>query len=310
TLNHIERQLRAEIRENILLLLFAIGISTFTIGIAMNQLIIKKLQHFVEAASLLGRGDFRRMISFRSDDEIKRLADSFNLMAKTLMDKMKLERRYLSQIIEAQENERKRISRELHDEIGQALTAIKFNLDMIDKDLPQTLSNLRGRLGETKTLSNQTLSAMRRLSMDLRPTMLDDFGLIPTLRWYIQNFSNRLNIFSHFEARDIEEKLPSQIETALYRIIQEALNNVAKHSEASRVEISIEKRDSVIHAYITDNGKGFDLEKVLQPESPERGFGLIGMKERVSLLGGKIDIQSKLGMGTQIHIEIPYQNAI
>ena len=112
------------------------------------------------------------------------------------MEKMKLERKYLSQIIEAQENERKRISRELHDEIGQALTAIKFNLDMIDKDLPQTSSLIRGRLGEAKSLSNQTLTAMRQLSMDLRPTMLDDLGLIPTLRWYIQNFSNRLNIYS------------------------------------------------------------------------------------------------------------------
>jgi two-component system sensor histidine kinase UhpB len=144
--------------------------------------------------------------------------------------------------------------------------------------------------------------------MDLRPTMLDDLGLIPTLRWYIQNFSNRLNIYSNFEAMGFEEKLPPQIETAFYRIIQEALNNIAKHAGATRVEIFFEHKDSTIFASITDNGRGFDLDRVLHPESPGRGFGIIGMQERVSLLGGKIDIQSRPGFGTLVHIEIPYKN--
>jgi two-component system sensor histidine kinase UhpB len=306
TLNNIEKQLRAELKENILLLFFAISISTLVIGIALNQLVIKKLQHFVEAASLFGRGDFGRTISFKSDDEIKRLADSFNLMAKTLTEKMRGERKYLSQIIEAQENERRRISRELHDEIGQALTAIKFNLDMMDKELPQTLLTVRGRLGDAKSLSSQTLTAMRQLSMDLRPTMLDELGLIPTLRWYIQNFSNRLNIDSQFQVIGFEEKLPPQIETAFYRIVQEALNNISKHAGANRVEIFFEHRDSTICASITDNGRGFDLGRVCHPESPGRGFGIMGMQERVSLLGGKIDIQSSPGRGTRIHIKVPY----
>ena len=122
---------------------------------------------------------------------------------------MRLERKYLSQIIEAQESERKRISRELHDEIGQALTAIKFYLDMMDKTFLPPLSQVRERLGEAKSLSNQTLTAMRQLSMDLRPTMLDDVGLIPTLRWYIQNFSNRLNICSNFQAVGFRGEAPS-----------------------------------------------------------------------------------------------------
>jgi len=310
TLKNIESQLRAEFKENIFLLLFAVGVSTLVIGIALNQLVIKKLQHFMETVSLIGRGDFGRTVTFKSDDEIKRLADTFNFMARTLMDKMRLERKYLSQIIEAQENERRRISRELHDEIGQALTAIKFNLDMIDKELPQTYPSVRGRLGDAKSLSNQTITAMRQLSMDLRPTMLDELGLIPTLRWYAQNFSKRLGIDSQFQAIGFEEKLLPQIETAFYRIVQEALNNIAKHAKANRIEISLEQRDSTIYASIIDNGKGFDLHKVLHPESPERGFGIIGMQERISLLGGKIDIQSRPGFGTQIHIEVPNQKGI
>jgi two-component system sensor histidine kinase UhpB len=307
TLMHIEKQLRAEFKENILFLFFAIGISTLVIGVALNQLVIKKLQRFVEAASLFGRGEFKEMISFKSDDEIKKLAESFNVMAKTLMEKMRLERKYLSQIIDAQENERRRISRELHDEIGQALYAIQFNLEMVDKDLPHTTSVVRGRLVEAKSLSTQTLTVMRQLSLDLRPTMLDDLGLIPTLRWYIQNFSNRLGLCSNFETIGLEEKLAPQIETALYRIIQEALNNIAKHAQADRVEISLVKRDSKICASIQDNGKGFDLDKVLHPQSPERGFGIVGIQERVSLLGGRMEIQSRPGFGTVISIEIPYE---
>ena len=306
TLNNIEAQLQAELKENILLLFFIIGISTLAIGIALDQLVIKRIQYFVEAASFLGRGDFEKTIRIKSDDEIRRLADSFNQMAKTLMEKMRLERKYLSQIIEAQENERKRISRELHDEIGQGLTAIKFNLDIMDKDLPSTFPIVRERLKEAKSLSNQTLTAMRQLSMDLRPTMLDDVGLIPTLRWYIQNFSNRLNIKSNFQAVGFEEKLPPQIETAFYRIIQEALNNIAKHAEASRVDISLQWRDSILSVSITDNGRGFDLYEVLRPDSLERGLGIIGMQERISLLGGKIDIQSRPDSGTYLYIEVPY----
>jgi signal transduction histidine kinase len=115
-----------------------------------------------------------------------------------------------------------------------------------------------------------------------------------------------LNISSNFQAIGLEEKLPPQIETAFYRIIQEALNNIAKHAEATRVEVSLERRDSTLSASVTDNGKGFDFDKVLRPASLERGLGIMGMHERVSLLGGKIDIQSKPNCGTYIYIEVPY----
>jgi len=106
----------------------------------------------------------------------------------------------------------------------------------------------------------------------------------------------------------LKEKLPPQIETALYRIIQEALNNIAKHAQADHVEVSLVQRDLRILASIQDNGRGFELEKILHPEAPERGFGIIGIQERVSLLGGQINIKSRPGFGTSIHIEIPYEN--
>jgi two-component system, NarL family, sensor histidine kinase UhpB len=305
TLKNIETLLKAELKENLFFLFLTILVSTIAIGVALNQLVIKRIEYLVEAASFFGRGDFGRTIRFKGDDEITRLGDSFNGMAKALAEKMGLERKYLSRTIEAQENERKRISRELHDEIGQALTAIKFNLDRMDRDLPPSFSTVRERLGEAKSLSNQVLTVMRQLSMDLRPTMLDDVGLVPTLRWYIQSFSKRLNIDSHFQAVEVEGKLPPQIETAFYRIIQEALNNIAKHSEANRAEITLGQKHSILFASVTDNGKGFDLNRVLQPGSPEKGLGLVGMQERVSLLGGKMDIQSKSDFGTCIYVEVP-----
>ena len=306
TLKNIEAQLQAELKENILLLFLTMGISTLAIGIALNQLVIKKIRQVAETASHFGRGDFERTIRFNGDDEIKRLAEAFNHMAKTLKEKTRLEREYLSRIIDAQEGERRRISRELHDEIGQALTAIKFDLDLIDKGLSQSIPGIQDRLEEAKSLSNQVLAAMRQLSMDLRPTMLDDLGLVPTLRWYVQNFSNRLHIDSEFQAVGFEEKLPPQLETALYRIVQEALNNIAKHSGADQVKVSLEHKDSTISASIVDNGKGFDLNEELHPESSRRRFGIVGMHERVSLLAGKIDIQSRSGFGTSITVEIPY----
>ncbi len=114
-----------------------------------------------------------------------------------------------------------------------------------------------------------------------------------------------MNIHSHFEAIGFDEKLPHQIETAFYRIIQEALSNIAKHAKADRIEISLEKRNETLYVSVIDNGAGFDLERVLHPESPERGFGIVGMQERVSLLGGHIDIQSKPGFGTHLYIEVP-----
>lgn len=301
----IEGQLAREFKENIFFLALFVLISIFVMSFTMSRLVVSKLEKFVEAARRFSRGDLKQRIIFKADDELKRLAESFNRMADDLRKKMNQEKKYISQIIDAQEKERTRISRELHDELGQALTAIKYNLEIVERDLPENLLGVRERLKEVEILSGQLLGQLRQLSHDLRPPMLDDLGLVPTLRWYIENYGKRLKIQTHYEAIGFREKLNAEIETALYRVIQEALTNIAKHAQADEVDIRLNRVDSAITVTVTDNGVGFDPQDILNMDIQKRGFGIMGMQERVSSLGGRIDILSRPAVGTQVAIEIP-----
>jgi signal transduction histidine kinase/AmiR/NasT family two-component response regulator len=211
-----------------------------------------------------------------------------------------------AQLINAQEAERKRISRELHDEMGQALTAMSINLAAIEKELlPELSPMIRERLAETSSLADQTLEQVRELSLDLRPSMLDDLGLLPTLRWYVNRYAKRLDIEVEFEAIDFEERLAAEVETALYRVVQEALTNAARHAQANRVRIRLEREESTVAGLIEDDGQGFNVEEVAGRETSERGAGLLGIRERVASLGGRFRIQSRPGQGTRLSLEIP-----
>ncbi len=225
------------------------------------------------------------------------------------VSQQRLQLRALNQKLTAvQEAERKQLARELHDEMGQALTAISINLSAIEQALPPDYNpNISERLAEANLLTNQILERIQELSFNLRPTTLDDLGLVPTLHWYINLYAKRVNIETEFEVIDLEERLSPAIETALYRIVQEALTNVARHAEATKVRLLLRRREAVIVAYIEDDGQGFDVVNVLDREMPETGMGLVGMRERVILLGGKFNIQSAPQQGTQLSIEIPLE---
>ena len=226
-----------------------------------------------------------------------------------LMDSLKKHERDLqflsSQIIEAQEEERKRISRELHDEASQALVAAKINLEMFEKRLPSRLEEVRSGLMETSTLLVRTLENLRRLSHDLRPAMLDDLGLIPTLRWYTESYGKRLGIPITFQAVNLKKRLTFEKETVIYRIVQEALTNIAKYAQAKAVSISLKKKNSTLITTVEDNGKGFNLETSVMGGDYSQGLGILGMKERVNNLGGIFHIESKQGKGTKLSVEIP-----
>jgi signal transduction histidine kinase len=305
----IEDQLDKEFKENIFFLMLFILISILVVSLTMNRLVVSKVEKFVEAAGRMSQGDLTQRITFKADDELKRLAESFNRMAGELKKMMKLEKNHIIQVIDAQEKERRRISRELHDELGQALTAIKYNLEMIERDLPENRSEGKERLKEAEILSAQILGQLRQLSQDLRPPMLDDLGLLPTLRWYIENYGKRWKIKTHYEATGFRRKLNPELETTLYRVIQEALNNVAKHARADEVHIHLSCTDLAIMVTITDNGIGFDPQEVFGSDRQKRGFGIMGMQERVSFFGGRIDIRSQAGAGAQMTIEIPLKSS-
>lgn len=210
------------------------------------------------------------------------------------------------QIIDAQEAERSKISRELHDEMGQALTAITFNLEMSLATLPADLAPTIGdRLGEAHTLTQRTLEQVRTLALDLRPAMLDDLGLIPTLRSYVGRYTRRTGIEITLEARGMEARLGAEIETALYRIAQEALTNVARHAGAQKIHICFERTASAVTASIRDDGCGFDVERMTGPGSAPAGMGLLGIRERVHALGGCFTLQSRPDQGTVLFVELP-----
>jgi signal transduction histidine kinase len=212
------------------------------------------------------------------------------------------------QLIKAQEAERARISRELHDEIGQALTAVKINLDTIKKDFAGSGSAVtREIFEETETLADNILDQIHQISLDLRPSILDDLGLVPTLNWYVKRFGKRLDIEIDFSPGKFEERLDPELETAIYRVVQEALTNVAKHAGAKHVRVSLAKDDRDVRVAIEDDGKGFDQDAVAARSPEKRGAGLLGIQERATLRGGGIEIRSVKNEGTRIDLRIPWR---
>ena len=205
-------------------------------------------------------------------------------------------------ILRTQEEERAKISRDLHDGIGQELTALKMNLDVLSSSVEKTLSpENRDRWVEARSLSEQTLQDVRELSRILRPRMLDDLGLFPTLRWYIRNFTKRVNIPVELGLQGEEEKLNTETQTILFRIVQEALNNVAKHSRARSAIVSLECTDEEARLRIADDGIGFNPVQ----SSAETGSGLAGMRDRVALYKGTFAVYSEPQKGTRVDVLIP-----
>ena len=214
--------------------------------------------------------------------------------------------RLSAELMNAQEAERKRISQELHDELGQALTAMRINLATLEKDLFPDFPTSRQKLLETSLLVDEMLEHVRELSHALRPTMLDELGLVPTLRWYVTRYAERLGIEVEFEAMDLKDRPAAEIETTLYRIVQEALTNIARHAQARRVHLRLARQESRLTALIEDDGIGFDVQKRLAADATLSGAGLVGMRERVARWGGNLTIQSSPGQGVQLFVELPF----
>jgi PAS domain S-box-containing protein len=211
--------------------------------------------------------------------------------------------RLSNQLIDAQEAERKRISLELHDELGQALAVIGMTLEELEKELPPGVSpQLKESLVETIGLADATLEQIREMALGLRPSLLDDLGLVPALRWYMGRLCQRWPIAISFDVIGCEYRLPSQVETTLYRIVQEALTNITRHAQARRVHVCLECTSSTIVTTIEDDGQGFDPGVV----ASKGGVGLLGMRERAALLGGSLTISSQPGQGTQLTLKIPW----
>jgi signal transduction histidine kinase len=235
----------------------------------------------------------------RFTDEDLRIAETFAARAAVAVDLAdRVARDALRRVVEGQELERKRLARELHDETGQALTSILLGLKRVEE--AKTREDARGAAAELREEIVKTLQSVRRLAVELRPKALDDFGLVPALERLADAFSGDSGIAIDVEANLDEARLQPEVETALYRIAQEALTNVAKHAGAGHVSVVVTRRDGSVTVVVEDDGRGFGA---IGGEAA--GLGLVGMKERVGLLGGRLAIESTEGSGTTIVAEVP-----
>ena len=240
----------------------------------------------------------RREPDPRFSDADLRLAQRFAARAAVAVDlSRRVARATVNRIVAGQEQERRRLSRELHDETGQALTSILLGLKAIEET--QGTERFATALAELRELVTVTLQDVRRLAVELRPKALDDFGLVPALERLTTGFAEQTGIETHLESRLGEGRLPSETETVLYRVVQEALTNIVKHAQAEHVSLVLQSKPGRVSAVIEDDGRGFSTE-----EERDGGLGLVGMRERVALVGGRVEIESS-SAGTTIVVEVP-----
>lgn len=283
-----------------------LGLSAATF---LTWLITRPINQLVIAARAVAAGDFSTRVTPWGADEVGILADAFNQMIDQLgradrerEDRDQLRGLLIDKIITAQEEERRRIARELHDDTGQALTAIRMGLTNA-LDACKACAH-HGKLDELNHLTRSTLDNVRQLALELRPPVLDDLGLGAALRRYVYDWGRTYNIAVSFESVGLDGiRLEPPIETAVYRITQEALTNVARHAQATRVDVVLERRKNECIAIIEDDGRGFDQKAAHNA----RHLGLTGMEERAKLISGNVTIETECGKGTTIFVRVPLQ---
>jgi signal transduction histidine kinase len=251
-----------------------------------------------ELIGLIVAGD-KLVPDMRFSNEDLRLAETYASRAAVAVDQARrVQRDAFRRVVEAQEEERRRLARELHDETGQALASILLGLKTLEE--ASDVTELRDRVEALRSRVVETLQDVRRLAVELRPAALDDFGLEPALERLASGFAEQTGLKVELESRLHDDRLPPEVETVLYRIVQEALTNIVKHANAGRVSIVVTQRAGSVGAIVEDDGRGFDPE-----QDTNGGIGLIGMRERVELLDGSMAIESAEGKGTTLVVEVP-----
>jgi signal transduction histidine kinase len=284
----------------VLVLVFGVVVSMF-----LTRILARPILELVEATRLVSRGDYSRRIHPWAKDELGTLAQAFNQMSQDLAqlhdlrkERENLQRQLLEKVISTQEEERRRIARELHDSTSQSLTSLLVGLRMLEANCTDPD---RDQLSDLRNIAGQTLDEVHNLAMQLRPRALDDLGLSAALERLTFEWQARHKLPVDLAITLGTSRFPAGVETALYRIIQETLTNVVRHAQAHSVSILVERRNGCAIAVIEDDGKGFDVDN----GTDEFHLGLLGMRERAELLGGRLTIESSQGQGTSVFVEIP-----
>lgn len=319
--------LDASIRNQTLIIALISGLTFLIIGGALTFMlrsaVINPLSQLDASARRIAQGDFSARVTLDRKDEVGVVARTFNEMAERVeqyagdleSSKRELQERteqvqqlaavrgqLLEKLVSAQEEERRRMARELHDEAGQALTMLMMNLARAADALPNNPAEAKKRLSQSRSLAERTLVELRKLIYDLRPEVLDQLGLVPALRSYAKSRLEAENIKVRLRFVGVKDRMDPQVEITLFRVIQEAITNIVRHADASTVNIQVVAKNSVITAVVEDNGKGFDVEAAFQiPES----WGLRGIRERIATVGGKLKIESTVGQGTRLEVQMP-----
>lgn len=307
--------------------------------LSAELMIVRRTKRVVHAAERMAAGDLSARAGLQGDfSEVGQLAQAFDTMAASLQERdtenarliaemqqlnAGLEarvvkrteqllvsntrlvasqselRRLSEELMRITEQERTRISREIHDQLGQLLTAVKMELRAIDRALARDPQVASEHIRETSGLVDETIRTVRRISADLRPGILDDFGLAAAIEWQTEQFKKRTGMELALEAEIVEESLSKDMATAAFRILQEALTNVARHSEATSVNVAVRTTDAELLLTIGDNGKG------LHPDPNHRSFGVVGMRERARQFGGSVTISDNPGGGALVHLRMP-----
>jgi len=300
--------------------LAALAVLILVVGHPSVTYIHRRLRALIEGAQGVARGDLDQRVAIGGRDEFGAVASAFNSMVESLgaarqevaqlhaqalqmrEERIALLQEGLTRVVKAQENERSRVARELHDQAGQGLTSLQLGLSRIEKAAPSPA--IEEAAAALRALTVETMNVIRDLALDLRPSALDDLGLVPALRDFTKTFSSRLDIPIDFQAAPLDEELPEETKVTLFRIVQEGLTNIAKHAGASRALVSLEAQDSSLRLVIEDDGVGFNVERALGQEG-HKSLGLFGMQERCHLLGGDLRITSQSGKGTKLVVTVP-----
>jgi len=271
----------------------------------LTAILTRPVRELVEATKAVARGDLRHQARIWVRDEIGQLGEAFNAMTMELGEKEKLHAQLLAKVMSAQEEERKRIARELHDETSQSLTSLIVGLKALEHCDP---AEVAGAAAELRALTSRTLDAVHDLALELRPSGLDDLGLVAAVEQHVRAYCRRYGCEVDFQATGLDGvRLSHETELAIYRIVQEALTNAAKYAEARTVSVTIERRGSAVLAIVEDDGKGFDVKGLLDSRSSEKKLGIFGMQERAALIGGKLTVESEPGVGTTVFVEAPLE---
>jgi len=264
---------------------------------------IRPIRSLLESVRAVTRGNLSQRVSVSSNDELKVLADEFNIMTEKLSKTRQSRDGLIKKLISSQEEERKRIARELHDNTGQSLSTLMLSLHLLEKSSPE--EEFKQKTEEFRSLLQQTIDQVRFVSWQLSPTPLDKLGLVDAVHSFVEKFEETAGWDINLHARGLDNvNLPPEVEINLYRVIQEALTNISRHARADRVDIFISKDGENLELIVDDDGVGFDPCSLNQKNGRNNTMGLNTMKERISLLGGSLDITSEAGKGTRIKVEI------